>query len=150
MRNELLVRNVEADAMTRTLKGRLLSLTAALVLSGLSATALAQRPQVSVLAGGEEDFDACGSQGVVRGLDAGGDRFLAVRAGPSSKHAMLDKVFNGAILNLCDERGNWLGVVYSHETKDCGVGTPWARRQDFSGPCRSGWGYPKYVAGFAG
>jgi hypothetical protein len=132
------------------LKGRLLSLTAALVLSGLSATALAQRPQVSVLAGGEEDFDACGSQGVVRGLDAGGDRFLAVRAGPSSKHAMLDKVFNGAILNLCDERGNWLGVVYSHETKDCGVGTPWARRQDFSGPCRSGWGYPKYVAGFAG
>jgi len=136
--------------MTRTLKGRLLSLTAALVLSGLSATALAQRPQVSVLAGGEEDFDACGSQGVVRGLDAGGDRFLAVRAGPSSKHAMLDKVFNGAILNLCDERGNWLGVVYSHETKDCGVGTPWARRQDFSGPCRSGWGYPKYVAGFAG
>ena len=150
MRNELLVRNVEADAMTRTLKGRLLSLTAALVLSGLSATALAHRPQVPIIAGGEEDFDACGSQGVVRGLDAGGDRFLAVRAGPSSKHAMLDKVFNGAILNLCDERGNWLGVVYSHETKDCGVGTPWARRQDFSGPCRSGWVDSKYVAGFAG
>ena len=136
--------------MTRTLKGQLLSVTAALVLSGLSATALAHRPQVPIIAGGEEDFDACGSQGVVRGLDAGGDRFLAVRAGPSSKHAMLDKVFNGAILNLCDERGNWLGVVYSNETKDCGVGTPWARRQDFSGPCRSGWGYPKYVAGFAG
>ena len=150
MRNELLVRNVEADAMTRTLKGQLLSVTAALVLSGLSATALAHRPQVPIIAGGEEDFDACGSQGVVRGLDAGGDGFLAVRSGPSSKHAMLDKVYNGAILNLCDERRNWLGVVYSHETKDCGVGTPWARRQDFSGPCRSGWGYPKYVAGFAG
>ncbi|ODS00632.1 integron [Methyloceanibacter methanicus] len=113
-------------------------------------TALAQQPEIPVLAGGEADFDACGSQGVVRGLDPSGDGFLAVRSGPSSKHAVLDRVYNGAILNLCDQRGRWLGVVYSHETMDCGVGTPWPRRDAYSGPCRSGWVFRKYVADYAG
>ena len=86
----------------------------------------------------------------MRDLDTTGDGFLAVRGGPSSKHDMLDKIHNGQVVNLCDERGNWLGVVYSHKTKDCGVGTPWQRRQAYSGPCRSGWVYRKYVTGFAG
>lgn len=121
-----------------------------LVLTGLAATALAQQPDVPVLAGGEAAFDACGSQGVVRGLDPKGDGFLAVRAGPSAKHAMLDKVYNGMIVNLCDQRGSWLGVVYAHEAMDCGVGTPWPRRQAYSGPCRSGWVFHEYVAGYAG
>lgn len=132
------------------LNSRTLGLATALVLTGMSVTALAQQPQVPVRAGGEADYDACGSQGVVRGLDPNGDGFLAVRGGPSSKHGMLDKIYNGMIVNLCDERGNWLGVVYSHETADCGVGTPWPRRQAYSGPCRSGWVYRKFVADYAG
>ena len=136
--------------MVSMLNSRTLGLATALVLTGMSVTALAQQPQVPVLAGGEADYDACGSQGVVRGLDPNGDGFLAVRGGPSSKHGMLDKIYNGMIVNLCDERGNWLGVVYSHETADCGVGTPWPRRQAYSGPCRSGWVYRKFVADYAG
>ncbi|WP_083240404.1 SH3 domain-containing protein [Methyloceanibacter methanicus] len=131
-------------------KRHVFGVTAALALSSLSMTALAQQPEIPVLAGGEADFDACGSQGVVRGLDPSGDGFLAVRSGPSSKHAVLDRVYNGAILNLCDQRGRWLGVVYSHETMDCGVGTPWPRRDAYSGPCRSGWVFRKYVADYAG
>ncbi len=116
----------------------------------LPTAAMAQQPNVPVLAGGEAEFDACGSQGVVRGLDPKGDGFLAVRSGPGSGHAMLDKIHNGDIVNLCDQRGSWLGVVYSHETEDCGVGTPWPRRQVYSGPCRSGWVYRKFVADYAG
>lgn len=116
----------------------------------LASAAMPQQPNVPVLAGGEAEFDACGAQGVVRGLDPKGDGFLAVRAGPGSKHAMLDKVRNGAIVNLCDRRGDWLGVVYSHETRDCGVGTPWPRRGVYSGPCRSGWVHRKFVADYAG
>jgi len=124
---------------------------AALALACLPVLTLAQGGRVPVMVGGEPDFDACGSQGVVKGLDPqGGDGFLAVRGGPGSGYAMLDKVYNGYILNLCDQRGNWLGVVYSHETMDCGVGTPWPRRQAYTGPCRSGWVYRKYVGDFAG
>ncbi|MEM8575471.1 MAG: SH3 domain-containing protein [Pseudomonadota bacterium] len=136
--------------MLSKLKSQSLGLAAALALTGISITALAQQPQVPVLAGGEADYDACGSQGVVQGLDPNGDGFLAVRSGPSSNYGMLDKVYNGAIVNLCDERGNWLGVVYSHESVDCGVGTPWPRRQAYTGPCRSGWVFRKFVAGYAG
>jgi len=136
--------------MLSKLNSRSLGLAAALVLTGLSVTALAQQPQVPVLAGGDADYDACGSQGVVRGLDPTGDGFLAVRGGPSSKYGMLDKIYNGYIVNLCDERGKWLGVVYSHESMDCGVGTPWPRRQAYNGPCRSGWVFRKFVAGYAG
>ncbi|MEM7191541.1 MAG: integron [Pseudomonadota bacterium] len=143
--------------MARILKGS--NLRAALAasvfacLAGIAALhvpAFAQRPQTPVMVGGDADYDACGSQGVVKGLKASGDGFLAVRAGPGSNNAMLDKVYNGYILSLCDERGGWYGVVYSHESRDCGVSTPWPRRQPYSGPCRSGWVYKKYVGAYAG
>lgn len=134
-------------AGTRRLR---LGILAALALACLPALTLAQSGRVPVMAGGDSDSDACGSQGVVQGLDPQGDGFLAVRAGPGSGYAMLDKVHNGYIVNLCDERGNWLGVVYSHETMDCGVGTPWPQSRPYAGPCLSGWVYRKFVGAFAG
>ena len=137
--------------MAETCALRLTGILAALMLACLPLATSAQQRHVPVMVGGEADFDACGSQGAVRGLDPqGGDGFLAVRAGPSSKYATLDKVYSGYILNLCDQRGNRLGVVYSHDTRDCGVGTPWPRRQAYAGPCRSGWVYRKFVGDFAG
>ena len=124
---------------------------AALLLACLPAASIAQQQGVPVIAGQDSDYDACGTQGVVRGLDPqGGDGFLAVRAGPGSGYAMRDKVYNGYILNICDERGQWLGVVYSHETMDCGVGTPWPRAAAYTGPCLAGWVFRKYVTDFAG
>jgi hypothetical protein len=129
---------------------RICGILAALALGCLPTASGAQGLRVPVIAGQEPGYDACGSQGVVRGLDPHGDGFLAVRAGPGSSYAMLDKVYNGYILNLCDQRGNWLGVVYSHETMDCGVGTPWPKPGAYTGPCRSGWVYRKYVGDFAG
>ena len=105
---------------------------------------------VPVIAGQIRGYDACGLVGVVRGLDPRGDGFLAVRAGPGSDYAMLDKVYADQLLSVCDDRGKWLGVVYSHESEDCGVSTPWPRPAAYTGPCRSGWVYRTYVKDFAG
>lgn len=80
---------------------------AALALACLPATTGAQGSRVPVIAGQHAGLDACGTIGVVRGLDPRGDGFLAVRAGPASGHAMLDKAYNGYLLNICVERGKW-------------------------------------------
>jgi SH3 domain-containing protein len=137
--------------MMKTRFKRPLGILAALALALLPAASIAQQRGVPVIAGQDPGYDACGTQGVVRGLDPqGGDGFLAVRAGPGSGYAMLDKVYNGYILNICDTRGQWLGVVYSHETMDCGVGTPWPRARAYNGPCSSGWVFRKYVSDVAG
>jgi hypothetical protein len=68
---------------------------------------------------------------------------LAVRAGPGSGYVMLDTVYNDDyLLNICDMRGKWLGVVYSHETEDCGVSTTWTHPAAYTGPCVFGLGLP--------
>jgi hypothetical protein len=126
------------------------SLLAGIALACLPSLTLAQSGRVDVIAGQNAGLDACGTVGVVRGLDPQGDGFLAVRAGPGSGYTMLDKVYNDYLLNICDTRGKWLGVVYSHETEDCGVSTPWPRPAPYRGPCRSGWVYGAYVKDFAG
>lgn len=123
---------------------------AALALACMPLAASAQQGQVPVIAGQHSGYDACGSQGVVRGLNPQGDGFLAVRAGPGPGYAMLDKVYNGYLLAICDERGKWLGVVYSHETKDCGVSSPWPQARPYTGPCLSGWVHRNFVGDFAG
>jgi hypothetical protein len=121
---------------------------AALAFACLPAATVAQGARVPVIAAQNPGYDACGSPSVVRGLNPQGDGFLAVRAGPGSGYVMLDK--GGYILNLCDQRGNSLGVFYSHETMDCGVGTPWPRPGAYTGPCLAGWVFRKYVGDFAG
>ena len=136
--------------MAETRFMRRLGILAALALGCLPATTAAQSGRVPVIAGQICGYDACGSVGVVRGLDPRGDGFLAVRAGPGSAYAMLDKVYSDQLLNVCDDRGKWLGVVYSHESEDCGVSTPWPQPAAYTGPCRSGWVYRTYVKDFAG
>jgi hypothetical protein len=129
---------------------RRLGLIAALALACLPAATVAQGARVPVIAGQIHGYDACGLVGVVRGLDPRGDGFLAVRAGPGSNYDKVDEVYDDQLLTVCDDRGKWLGVVYSHETEDCGVSTPWPRPAAYTGPCRSGWVYRTYVKDFAG
>jgi len=137
--------------MVTTRSLRPAGILAALALTCLPLATSAQQSTVPVIAGQNPEYDACGTVGVVRGLNPqGGDGFLAVRAGPASGYAMLDKVYNGYLLNICDQRGQWLGVVYSHETQDCGVGTAWPRAAAYTGPCASGWVFRKYVTDYAG
>ena len=124
-------------------------LIAALALACLPAADSPPSASVPVIAGQIHGYDACGLVGVVRGLDPRGDGFLAVRAGPGSTFDKIDEVYDDQLLNVCDDRGKWLGVVYSHET---GLRrfTPWPRPAAYTGPCRSGWVYRTYVKDFAG
>jgi hypothetical protein len=96
--------------------------------------------------GGEADLDACGSMGVVVGLNPQGDNFLAVRAGPGTNYAVRDRIGNRQQLALCDERGQWWGVVYSRDPgQNCGIGSPQADRKAYAGPCSTGWVHRRYV-----
>lgn len=133
-----------------SLAGRLFGGLAVLAVACLPVATTAQQSRVPVIAGQDPGYDACGTVGVVRGLNPKGDGFLAVRAGPSGDYAMLDKVYNGYLVSICDQRGSWLGVVYSHDTMDCGVSTPWPRAGAYDGPCLSGWVFKKFVGDYAG
>jgi hypothetical protein len=102
---------------------------------------------VPVQVGGDADTDAC-AQGQVRELDPKGDNFLSVRVGPGADYDEIDKLHTGDIVNLCDKRGAWHGVVYG--SKDCGVAKPIAKRQPYLGVCRTGWVSTKFIAAVAG
>jgi hypothetical protein len=112
----------------------------------------AARLDVPVMAGGEEELDACGSAGRIVGLNPRGDGFLSVRSGPGGKpYREIDRLHNGNAVIVCDEQGSWLAVVYGRSGNDaCGVGTPWPVRKPYAGPCRSGWVHSRYVRMVAG
>lgn len=130
-------------------------LLAALLLMVVAATASAQQaervPRIG-LAG--DDLDACLSVGEVTGLNPRGDNFLAVRAEPRAKAREKDRLGPGRLVWLCDEAGDWIGIVYGEDDRDgpadCGVGTPSATVRPYAGPCRSGWVHSRYVTVIAG
>ncbi len=87
----------------------------------------------------------------MRGLKADGDGFLAVRNGPGAAYATTDKLFEGREVLMCDQRGEWIAVVYSDSSLGrCGVTAPIARRQAYRGPCKSGWVHRKWIVLMAG
>lgn len=110
---------------------------------------LAQQQQVPVIAGQNQGYDACGIVGEVTGLKPGGDGFLAVRAGPDTGYAMLDQLHNGDPVYICDQNGEWLGIVYPAQ-QDCGVSSPWPQAAPYNGPCYSGWVHRSFVREAAG
>lgn len=122
----------------------------ALMLPAMLAQAAPPRA-VPVDVGGDEVLDACGSLGRVHGLKVGGDGFLAVRDGPGAAFAMTDKLGENREVLMCDQRGEWIAVVYSDSSLGrCGVTAPIARRQPYRGPCRSGWVHGKWIELMAG
>lgn len=99
------------------------------------------------------EFDACGSLGRVRGLRPGGDNFLSVRIAPGSDAREKDRIGNGNRLFLCDQSGDWYGVVYQRAgdpMANCGTGTPSAYVGAYRGPCRYGWVHKYFVEFLAG
>jgi len=127
---------------------------AVLPLASASAASPAAKPVMIGMDGPE--YDACGSQGQVRGLrDEDGALVLSVRAGPSSDAAEIGQLKNAAAIMLCDSTkdGKWTGVVYPAEGQAmsaCGVFSPSARRTAYTGPCKSGWVSSTYVTVTAG
>jgi hypothetical protein len=108
----------------------------------------AVRPEVPVMLVAD-DLDPCGL-GVVKGLKAGGDGFLSVRARPSAKGRELDRLRNGDEVYICADKGDWIGIVYSRPRRDCGVTSAVARRSAYAGPCNSGWVHRNWVELVAG
>src|SRR5262245_48957849 len=94
-----------------------------------------KKPQVPIVINADPNFDACGGNGVVEGLDPAGDGFLAVSSGPGSQYGEIDRLYNGEKVYLCADKGKWLGVVYTKRRQDCNVMTPWVSTQPYTGPC---------------
>jgi len=130
--------------------------TALLAMALMSPAVLAQAAPpraVPVEVGGSQEWDACGSVGQVRGLKAGGDGFLAVRAGPGVDYPMLDKLGNGRLVYLCASQGGWTAVVYAPSGADasvCGVSSAIAKARVYRGPCKAGWANTAWIEVVAG
>ena len=97
---------------------------------------------LAVTVGGDAKGAACPLQGTVTGLQSG---TLAVRAGPGTHFARVDRLANGARVHLCDRagEGDWVGVVYG--AGDCGVAAPIDPPRAYTGSCRSGWVRSTYL-----
>jgi len=91
---------------------------------------------------------ACEPIAHVRGLKAGGDGFLAVRAGPGAGYAMLDKLGNGRLVRLCYSKGRWVSVLYAPQGWDCSADSPDIGK--YRGPCKSGWVHWDWIYLIAG
>jgi hypothetical protein len=128
-------------------------LALALLVTGVAASAQ-QTERVPRIGLAGDDLDACLSVGEVTALNPRGDNFLTVRAEPRATARAKDRLGPGRWVWLCDEAGEWLGVVYSanpgEKPGDCGVGMPAARVRPYDGPCRSGWVHSHYVEVVAG
>jgi hypothetical protein len=108
------------------------------------------RPNVPVVVGTNPRLDACAAVGVVTGLDPNGDGFLAVKSGPGLSYARIDKLYNGEQIFVCTVSGDWLGIVYTKNSQQCNVSTPWPGAMPYTGPCRSGWAYRNWIKPLAG
>jgi hypothetical protein len=101
---------------------------------------------VPVMIGGEPDMDAC-SVGIIGGLSANG--FLAVRSGASTKYPIIDKLYNGDSVSMCDTKGKWEGVVYGKDCRSSGrrdaPSSIIPKRKHYEGSCNSGWIYSKWI-----
>ncbi len=124
--------------------------TIAMGIAGMfTLTALAQeiakRPEVPIMIEASSDLDACNATGIATGLDPHGDGFLAVKSAPALQSLRIDKLYNGEQVYICNERDDWYGVVYSKDRRDCNVSTPWPQNLAYTGPCRSGWVYRRWI-----
>jgi len=120
----------------------------------VGASALAATPDRPVRIGTvAPDLDACLSQGEVTGLNPRGDNYLTVRAGPGRDARDIGRLGPGHIVNVCEERGEWLGIVFGpagRPEEDCGVGSNIPRPRAYDGPCHSGWVAARYIRIVAG
>lgn len=105
--------------------------------------------QAQYLRLGGDGMDACASNGFVVGTTAGGDDFLAVRAGPGADYAKIDQLHEGDAIFLCTAAGAWAGIVYGGG-RECGVNSPIVPARLYAGPCKSGWVHRNVIEVTAG
>jgi hypothetical protein len=99
------------------------------------------------------NFEACAAAGTTRHLGPGDT--LPVRSAPFDNAGQVAAVAAGKRFFVCTRTldQKWFGIVFDPAgalSPACGVSQPAAQRQDYAGPCRSGWVAGAYVALIAG
>jgi hypothetical protein len=81
-------------------------------------------------------LDACMSTGEV----AAGDP-APVRVAPNAMAPERDRLAPGFGFAICDESGEWTGIIYGPAglARHCGTASPVPRVTAYAGRCRSGW-----------
>lgn len=130
-------------------------LASIICLSICAASLAAEDDSIPIVIGGNDVMDACPSVGAVKGLKIKGDGFLSVRSGPGSQFLERDRLLEGALFYMCDEKnsggGTWIGIVYSKKnTSTCGVTSAIEKVSVYKGPCKWGWINSKWVKVVAG
>lgn len=121
---------------------------AAVAASALALAAVSPSPRPVMVPAGDDQMANC-SIGVVSGLNPHGDGFLAVRSGPGTSYPLLDRIYNGQKVRMCDGAGDWVGIVYSGASLECA--TEGARpKGPYRGRCRSGWASGHWIKLLAG
>jgi hypothetical protein len=64
--------------------------------------------------------------------------FASIRTAPKSNAKELDRLNTETLVQMCDSRGAWTGVVYGTNTGNC-VPDAVAKAFKYKGPCKSGW-----------
>ena len=100
-------------------------------LASLACTVERGQPVVAVVLPTTE-FSRCNS-----GFVTSTQKFLEVRGGPGVTHPLIDSISNGRTFIACNERGDWIGIVYGSE--DCWTKLQKVRTFDLPNNCRSGW-----------
>jgi len=97
---------------------------------------------LAVTVGGDASGAACPAQASVW---LRGNSTLAVRAGPGTAFARVDRLGNGTRVFVCDRAGDagWVGIVYG--ATDCGLAAPVNPPRAYAGACRSGWVRSSYL-----
>ena len=102
--------------------------------------------EVPVMVRADGDLDTC-AFGEVTGLNPKGDNFLAVRSGPGSNYAMIDKLHAKDKVWMFGLQGSWIGIVYGINELNC---SPVARDHVYQGPGKKGWVHKKFLVILAG
>lgn len=145
-------RNDRAQLCARRLDGKPAS-KAPVVASAQGTPTTVIRP---VMVGGTTSVDACAVAGVVAGLGPvrrsdPKSGYLSVRSGPGgAPYGELGRLSNGEPLIICEQSGNWYGILYQGDARSCGVSAPIVTRQQYRGPCPWGWVHRSYVRETAG
>ena len=87
----------------------------------------------NVMVGGDAEWDACGGYGIVLATTS----LIYFKNGKMS----FDKVDVNTYVSSCStsEDGRFVGIIYGTKGQSCGVSSPIPKRQEYKGPCKSGW-----------
>ena len=107
----------------------------------------ASLPYGNVQVGGSSEFDACGGSGVVLAT-------TTLITFSKSGQMQFGAVPINTIVSMCDQSGEgeeaYIGIVYGLKNQNCGVSSPVKNKQDYKGPCKSGWIKKSFIELIAG